>query len=79
MVSHEASPKTAAGQSELACLAAEAAGGPSDTLSSANTMMFRLRQTVERCLGALLMARGAQGNPDACTDLAAILNRRDLG
>ncbi len=102
MVSHEASPETLAGQSELARLVAEAAGGLSDrdrellnlsyrhgldgpeiaetlgvTLSSANTMVFRLRQTVERCLGALLVARGAQGNPDACTDLAAILNGWD--
>jgi RNA polymerase sigma factor (sigma-70 family) len=102
MVSHEASPETLAGQSELARLVAEAAGGLSDrdrelldlsyrhgldgpelaealgvTLTSANTMMFRLRQTVERCLGALLVARGAHANPDACPELATILKGWD--
>lgn len=102
MVSHEASPETLAGQSELARLVAEAAGGLSDrdrelldlsyrhgldgpelaealgvTLTSANTMMFRLRQTVERCLGALLVARGAHANPDACPGLATILKGWD--
>ena len=102
MVSTEASPETLAGQSELARLVAEAAGGLSDrdrelldlsyrhgldgpeiaealgvTLTSANTMMFRLRQTVERCLGALLVARGARANPDACPELAAILKGWD--
>ena len=102
LVSGEASPETLAGQSELARLVADAAGGLSDrdrelldlsyrhgldgpelaealgvTLTSANTMMFRLRQTVERCLGALLVARGAQANPDACPELAAILKGWD--
>jgi RNA polymerase sigma factor (sigma-70 family) len=102
MISHEASPETIAGQSELARLVAEAAGGLSDrdrelldlsyrhgldgpelaealgvTLTSANTMMFRLRQTVERCLGALLVARGAQANPSACPELAVILKGWD--
>ena len=102
MVSHEASPETLAGQSELARLVADAAGGLSDrdrelldlsyrhgldgpelaealgvTLTSANTMMFRLRQTVERCLGALLVARGAQANPQACAELAAVLKGWD--
>ena len=102
MISHEASPETLAGQSELARLVAEAAGGLSDrdrelldlsyrhgldgpelaealgvTLTSANTMMFRLRQTVERCLGALLVARGAQANPSACPELAVILKGWD--
>ncbi len=102
MVSHDASPETLAGQSELARLVAEAAGGLSDrdrelldlsyrhgldgpelaealgvTLTSANTMMFRLRQTVERCLGALLVARGADGRADACPALAAILKGWD--
>ena len=47
------------------------------TLTSANTRMFRLRQTVERCLGALLVARGAQANPDACSELATILKGWD--
>ena len=102
MISHEASPETLAGHSELARLVAEAAGGLSDrdrelldlsyrhgldgpelaealgvTLTSANTMMFRLRQTVERCLGALLVARGAQANPHACPGLAEILKGWD--
>ena len=102
MVSSEASPETLAGQSELARLVADAAGGLSDrdrelldlsyrhgldgpelaealgvTLTSANTMMFRLRQTVERCLGALLVARGAQSNPQACPELALILKGWD--
>jgi RNA polymerase sigma factor (sigma-70 family) len=102
MISPEASPETLAGQSELARLVAEAAGGLSDrdrelldlsyrhgldgpelaealgvTLTSANTMMFRLRQTVERCLGALLVARGAQANPSACPELAVILKGWD--
>jgi RNA polymerase sigma factor (sigma-70 family) len=102
MISHEASPETLAGQSELARLVAEAAGGLSDrdrelldlsyrhgldgpelaealgvTLTSANTMMFRLRNTVERCLGALLVARGAQANPSACPELAVILKGWD--
>ena len=102
MISPEASPETLAGQSELARLVAEAAGGLSDrdrelldlsyrhgldgpelaealgvTLTSANTMMFRLRNTVERCLGALLVARGAQANPSACPELAVILKGWD--
>lgn len=102
MASADASPETLAGQSELARLIADAAGGLSDrdrevlelsyrhgldgpelaealgvTLTNANTLMFRLRQTVERCLGALLVARGAQGNPDACPGLAAILKGWD--
>ena len=47
------------------------------TLTSANTMIFRLRQTVERCLGALLVARGAQANPDACSELATLLRGWD--
>ena len=47
------------------------------TLTSANTMMFRLRNTVERCLGALLVARGAQANPSACPELAVILKGWD--
>ncbi|MBU3750500.1 MAG: sigma-70 family RNA polymerase sigma factor, partial [Mycobacterium sp.] len=102
MASAETSPETLAGQSELARLIADAAGGLSDrdrellelsyrhgldgpelaealgvTLTNANTMMFRLRQTVERCLGALLVARGARANPDACPELAAILKGWD--
>lgn len=47
------------------------------TLTSANTRMFRLRQTVERCLGALLVARAARTNPHACPALATILKGWD--
>lgn len=102
MASSDASPETLAGQSELARLVADAAGGLSDrdrellelsyrhgldgpelaealgvTLTNANTLMFRLRQTVERSLGALLVARGAHANPDACPALATILKGWD--
>lgn len=102
MAAPDASPETLAGQSELALLVAEAAGGLSDrdrelldlsyrhgldgpelaealgvTLTSANTRMFRLRQTVERCLGALLVARGARTDPHACPALAPILKGWD--
>ena len=102
MASDEAGPDTMAGQSELARLVAEAAGGLSDrdrnllelsyrhgldgpelaealgiTLTSANTMVFRLRQTVERSLGALLVARDARANTNACPELVAILKGWD--
>ncbi len=102
--SHRTKPArtSTAGQSELARLVAEAAGGLSDrdrellelsyrhgldgpelaealgvTLTSANTMVFRLRQTVERCLGALLVARGARADRNACPELVAILEGWD--
>ncbi|MCX6484846.1 MAG: sigma-70 family RNA polymerase sigma factor [Mycobacterium sp.] len=100
--SDDAGPDTVAGQSELARLVAEAAGGLSDrdrdllelsyrhgldgpelaevlkvTLTSANTMVFRLRQTIERCLGALLLARNARTDSNACPELVAILKGWD--
>jgi RNA polymerase sigma factor (sigma-70 family) len=100
--SDDAGPDTVVGQSELARLVAEAAGGLSDrdrdllelsyrhgldgpelaevlqvTLTSANTMVFRLRQTVERCLGALLLARNARTDSNACPELVAILKGWD--
>ncbi len=100
--SHEPGPDAAAGQSELARLVAEAAGGLSDrdrellelsyrhgldgpelaealgvTQTSASTMVFRMRQTVERCLGALLVARGARADSNACPELVAILHGWD--
>jgi RNA polymerase sigma factor (sigma-70 family) len=100
--SQEPGPDAAAGQSELARLVAEAAGGLSDrdrellelsyrhgldgpelaealgvTLTSASTMVFRMRQTVERCLGALLVARGARADSNACPELVAILQGWD--
>lgn len=43
------------------------------TLTNANTMVFRLRQTVERCLGALLVARAARANRHGCSEMAAVL------
>jgi RNA polymerase sigma factor (sigma-70 family) len=39
----------------------------------ARSVVQRLRETIERSLGALLVARGAQRNPNRCPDLAAIL------
>ena len=102
MASHEVGPDMMAGQSELARLVADAAGGLSErdrellelhyrheldgpelaealgvTLTSANTMVFRLRQTIERSLGALLVARGARANTNACPELVAILKGWD--
>ena len=102
MASHEVGPDMMAGQSELARLVAEAAGGLSDrdrdllelhyrheldgpelaealgvTLTSANTMVFRLRQTIERSLGALLVARGARANTNACPELVTMLKGWD--
>lgn len=44
---------------------------------NANTMVVRLRKTVERSLGALLIARRAQRNADACADLRRILEQWD--
>jgi RNA polymerase sigma factor (sigma-70 family) len=40
---------------------------------TANKIVSRLRDTIEHSLGALLVARRAQHNPDACPELAAIL------
>jgi RNA polymerase sigma factor (sigma-70 family) len=45
--------------------------------SNANVMVGRLRETIERSLGALLVARQARTNPAGCSELAAILNRWD--
>lgn len=102
IASHEMGPDMMAGQSELARLVSEAAGGLSDrdrellelhyrheldgpelaealgvTLTSANTMVFRLRQTVERSLGALLVARAARADTSACPELAAVVKGWD--
>jgi RNA polymerase sigma factor (sigma-70 family) len=41
--------------------------------SNATKMVFRLRETVERSLGALLVARRAHRNPRGCPELGAIL------
>lgn len=44
---------------------------------NANTMVVRLRRTIERSLGALLVSRGAQKNSDACVELREILAHWD--
>ena len=45
--------------------------------SAATKMVQRLRDTVERSLGALLVCRRAQADPDACPELAAVLEGWD--
>jgi RNA polymerase sigma factor (sigma-70 family) len=45
--------------------------------SNANNMVGRVRETIERSLGALLVARQARSNPARCAELAAILDRWD--
>lgn len=41
--------------------------------TNANTMVHRLRRTIERSLGALLVARRARNTPGACAELREIL------
>ena len=41
--------------------------------TNATKMVSRLRETIERSLGALLVARRARTNPTGCTELGAIL------
>ncbi len=43
------------------------------TLTNANTMVHRLRETIERSLGALLVSRRVRVNPKLCPQLAVIL------
>jgi RNA polymerase sigma factor (sigma-70 family) len=43
------------------------------TAANANRMVSRLRQTIELALGALLVARRTQNDPDGCPELRAIL------
>jgi RNA polymerase sigma factor (sigma-70 family) len=45
--------------------------------TNANTMLVRLRDTVERSLGALLVARRVRNNPEECSELAAMLHGWD--
>lgn len=45
--------------------------------ASANKMTQRLRDTVERSLGALLVSRSARNNPRGCAELAAIIEGWD--
>ncbi len=45
--------------------------------SNAGTLVARMRDTVERTLGALLVARQVDASPEVCTDLAAIIDGWD--
>jgi RNA polymerase sigma factor (sigma-70 family) len=45
--------------------------------TNANTLVGRLRDNVERALGALLVCRGAATNPDRCPELAALVEHWD--
>jgi RNA polymerase sigma factor (sigma-70 family) len=45
--------------------------------TNANTMVYRLRETIEKCLGALLVARRARTTPNRCPELAAMLRGWD--
>jgi RNA polymerase sigma factor (sigma-70 family) len=47
------------------------------TQTNANTMVGRLRETIERSLGALLVARRIQANPASCPELASVLHGWD--
>ena len=47
------------------------------TQTNANTMVGRLRETIERSLGALLVARRVQSDPGTCPELAAVLHGWD--
>jgi RNA polymerase sigma factor (sigma-70 family) len=45
--------------------------------SNANNLVGRLRETIERSLGALLVSRRAKADPDRCPELAALLGQWD--
>jgi RNA polymerase sigma factor (sigma-70 family) len=47
------------------------------TPKNANTLVERLRDTIARSLGALLLCRRAKADPDRCPELAAILDQWD--
>ncbi len=47
------------------------------TQTNANTMVGRLRDTIERSLGALLVARRIQSDPGRCPELASVLHDWD--
>jgi RNA polymerase sigma factor (sigma-70 family) len=47
------------------------------TARNANTLVERLRETIARSLGALLLCRRAKADPDRCPELAAILDEWD--
>lgn len=44
---------------------------------NANRLVSRLRETIERSLGALLVSRRAERNPDSCPKLGEILDGWD--
>lgn len=45
--------------------------------TNAGTLVHRVRDTIERCLGALLVSRRVQSSPARCPQLAAILHGWD--
>ena len=45
--------------------------------TNANTMVARLRDTIERSLGALLVARRVMNNPSECPELSGVLDGWD--
>ncbi|MGH3644361.1 MAG: sigma-70 family RNA polymerase sigma factor, partial [Mycobacterium sp.] len=47
------------------------------TPKNANTLVERLRDTIARSLGALLLCKRAKADPDRCPELAAILDQWD--
>jgi len=47
------------------------------THTNANTLVLRLRDGVERSLGALLLCRGVKADPAACPELAVIVDGWD--
>ncbi len=47
------------------------------TPRNANTLVERLRDTIARSLGALLVCRRAKADPDRCPELAAVLDKWD--
>jgi RNA polymerase sigma factor (sigma-70 family) len=51
----------------------ELAGALGVSHTNANTMVVRLRRTVERSLGALLVSRRVRNDPDACAELRDLL------
>ena len=55
----------------------ELAGALGVSHSNANNLVGRLRETIERSLGALLVSRGAKADPDRCPELAALLGQWD--
>ena len=45
--------------------------------TNATKMVYRLRETIERSLGALLVSRRVRSTGEGCTELAAILDGWD--